>query len=205
MTEIEGVAPAPRGKDSSGRFRFSLLAVCALVGGAIGGAGGFAVASAPWHHRHGLEGLQFGLVRALDSVGATSAQESKIHDIVATAAVGMERDTGAWRDARKRMLDLLRAPSIDQAAVERLRAEQVVALDERSKAVLGAVVEAAEQLNPEQRAKLVDRLQAMMDHHGAMRKGEQGWDRSGPFGHDPDPIDGAPGRGNEPDRGADKG
>ena len=61
------------------------------------------------------------------------------------------------------MLDLLRAPTIDRSAVEKLRADHMANLDGKSKKVVGALVDAMDLLTPEQRGKLADRVEAMAE------------------------------------------
>ena len=60
------------------------------------------------------------------------------------------------------MAALRGAPTIDKAAVEALRAKRIAEVDEASKKAVAAVIEAAEVLTPEQRAKLVE---DMKDRH----------------------------------------
>lgn len=177
---------------SGGRRRSFWLAGAVAAGMAIG-AGGLAVAAtvpvnALWHHGLSLEKMQRFMVVALDSVGATTAQEGKIHDILAAnfANIG---DHAKDHDAlRQRVLDLLRGPTIDRAAVEALRVEQITALDARSKQIVGAVLDAAEQLTPEQRAKLADKAEQIAQHGpmGALWGGPHG----GMKGRWREPMDG---------------
>ena len=82
----------------------------------------------------------------------------------------------------------MRAPTIDRAAVEKLRADQIAAFDAKSKKVVGAALDAAGQLTPEQRAKLVQQAEDRMDH-----RGWGGWRHGGPEdGHGGRAPDGAP-------------
>ena len=60
-------------------------------------------------------------------IGATSDQEAKIHDIIATNFDALAPSPGDRMEMRKAALDLLRAPTIDRAAVEKLRADYVTA------------------------------------------------------------------------------
>ena len=55
---------------------------------------------------------------------------------------------------RKQALDLLAAPTIDRAAVERLRVDAVAMFDAKSKAVVAGMLDIADQLTPAQRAQL---------------------------------------------------
>lgn len=184
---------APRAPARARRLRLPLLAACLLVGG----TGGYALAAAPWaggwHRGFGLERAQAMVLRGLDEVGATAAQEARIHDIVASAAADAGRDAADWRTARTRMLDLLRAPAVDRAAVEHLRAEQVARLDERSKRLVGALLDAADQLTPDQRTRLADRVEAAMARHRQMENRRDGLDGGRPDGQAP--ADGPPDRG----------
>lgn len=181
-----------------------------LLGGMIVGAGGFALAQgAPgpfgWHHGPHLERIQQHILHALDGVGATTAQETKIHDIVAAAFADMDHDQADMGTMRQQVAALLRAPTIDRAAVEKLRAEQVARFDAKSKAVVGAVLDSAEQLTPDQRMKLVERAEAMMQHGPMGGRWERGRDGGWMDGHRPHPMDGDQGPDNGPGRGPDDG
>ena len=48
------------------------------------------------------------------------------------------------------------APTIDHAAIERLRAEQIVLAETASKRITQALTDAVDVLNPEQRRKVAD-------------------------------------------------
>lgn len=206
MTGTELQAPtASADSKPRGRLRTSIVVVAALVGGGIGGTGGFALAAGPWqggwHHGDRLERMQRMVHRALDSVGATTVQEDKAHDIIA-ANFADTKDVGEERQAmRKQMLELLRAPTIDRTAIEKLRGEQVAAFDAHSKKTVGAILDVADQLTPDQRAKLADRFEMMAQH----RRGMEGpW--GGPHGRERHgPNDDGPDRNGGPDGGPDKG
>ena len=62
---------------------------------------------------------------ALDGVGASSEQEAKIHDIVAARFAELGPDPEARSAMRKQALDLLGQPTIDRAAVEKMRLDAV--------------------------------------------------------------------------------
>ena len=71
--------------------------------------------------------------------------------------------------AGKQALAITSAPTIDRAAMERLRAEQVALADSVSKRITQAFADAAEVLTPEQRQKVAGRLTERMEHR------ERGW------------------------------
>ena len=60
--------------------------------------------------------------------------------------------------ARRQARELLTATTIDRAAIEKLRADQIALADSVSKRVTQALGDAAEVLSPEQRRKLSDRI-----------------------------------------------
>jgi Spy/CpxP family protein refolding chaperone len=62
------------------------------------------------------------------------------------------------RDARAAARDLLLQTTIDRAAIEKFRTEQLALADAFSKRVAQAIGDMAEVLTPEQRHKLADRL-----------------------------------------------
>jgi protein CpxP len=104
--------------------------------------------------------------RALDRVDATTEQREKVSGIFKGAfndltALGIK----PW-ETREKVLTLMRADTVDPAAFEALRAEQISMADTASKRVVQAMTEAAQVLTPEQRRELADR-----------------WERHGPHGH----------------------
>ncbi len=150
-------------------WRRSLFIVGLLAGGMATGAAGLAIAAtAPghfgWSHGPRLAIVQHVVLSALDSVGATAAQEARVHDIIATTVTQMGDEADEHAALRKQVIELLRAPTVDRAAIEKLRADQVAKVDAMSKTIVGSLLEAADQLTPEQRVKLADRAEEMMQH-----------------------------------------
>ena len=71
------------------------------------------------------------------------------------------------QSARQRGRELLTQPTVDRAAIEALRAEQMALADAASKRFAQALGDAAEVLTPEQRRKLDDALERMARSAGA--------------------------------------
>ena len=202
-----GSRQARQGGTNVRGWRRPLLMAGILAGGIAVGAGGLAMAAAMpghagWGHGPRLELIQQFVVRQLDSVGATTAQEAKVHDIIAAAFTDMGQNP-MQRDAlRKQALDLLRAPAVDRAAAEKLRADQVAGLDALSKRMVGALLDVADQLTPAQRAALADRAESMAQRGPG--GGPMGWQGNAPgdgeHGRDPG-SDRNPGPDRNPDPG----
>ena len=176
----------------------ALMFVGALAFGVAIGAGGFAVAAAGIDHLGWKQGARLAFVQhvvahALDTVGASAEQEAKAHDIIASKFAEVAPDPAQHEAMRKQALDLLGAPTLDRAAVEKLRADAVASFDAKSKSVVGGVLDIADLLTPPQRAQLAVQIEAMAQH-GPM--GPWGGMRRAPF------MDGRPGDG--PDSGPDK-
>ncbi|MDN2581965.1 Spy/CpxP family protein refolding chaperone [Aquibium sp. ELW1220] len=115
--------------------------------------------------RHG--GGMHGIGRVMDEIDATPEQEKKLFAIF-DGVRGEMRDTMIdFRSTRGEVLDILGAATIDRDAVEKLRAQRVAAMDAASKTITAALVEAAEVLTPEQRAKLA----AFIEERGEGRRG----------------------------------
>jgi len=89
---------------------------------------------------------------------ASADQQAKLQQIV-KAAVG---DIAPMREkvlaARQQARALLTAPTVDRAAIEKLRAEQIATMDAFSKRAAQALGDAADVLTPEQRKKLDELL-----------------------------------------------
>ncbi len=94
---------------------------------------------------------------ALSSVGATSEQKLKITEIAQAAM----NDLRPLRDRRYTMglklAILLKADTVDRAAIEKLRADEFTVFEAGSKRAAQAIADAAEVLTPQQRQQLVQR------------------------------------------------
>jgi Spy/CpxP family protein refolding chaperone len=109
----------------------------------------------PGNHRpHPDQNLDQRIDAVLMRVSATADQKAKIHGIADAAKADLAPLHAAMRDYHKQMRMLLSAPQIDTAAIETLRAQNVQTMDKMSQRVTKALVDAANILTPEQRAKL---------------------------------------------------
>lgn len=143
--------------------------------GAMGGRGG-------WHQREGghsmnPERMQARLERGVGymvwQIGGTTEQRDKI---VAIAKSAMTEVTGLRKqraEMRAQGLALLKAPSVDRTAIEKLRADGMALAETASKRMSQAMADAAEVLTPEQRVKLAEKMEARgKGHRGEGRRGE---------------------------------
>jgi periplasmic protein CpxP/Spy len=103
-------------------------------------------------------------------VDATPEQESKLAAIAKSAADDLLPLRKQGRDIRKQAVALLAAPTVDRAAIEQFRTQQLQLVDTATKRLTQALADAAEVLTPEQRQALAERFARM---HGR-RHG--GWD-----------------------------
>jgi Spy/CpxP family protein refolding chaperone len=173
----------------------ALTLVGVLVGGVALGAGGYAATTSSngvgWREGMHLAFAQRAVSRALDGVGASAAQEAKIHDIVAARFAELGPNPEEHAAMYKQALDLLVAPTIDRAAVEKMRLDAVAEFDGKSKTVVAGLLDIADQLTPEQRTKLAAQIEAMSQHgpmggprghwgHGPMMGGPEGDPGGGP-------------------------
>jgi periplasmic protein CpxP/Spy len=169
MTDIDNVPLRPepplresRQKNGPSAWPRTFAMVGVLACGVALGAGGLAAAAGMnpmgWNQGARLAFLQGAIVHALDSVGASSDQEAKIHDIVAAKFLELAPKPEDHEALRKQALALLAAPTIDRVAVERLRADAVAIFDAKSKAIVGGLLDVADQLTPEQRSRLAAEL-----------------------------------------------
>jgi len=195
MTDIKdtqnqsaSVAPAPRARS---RWRGALIA----GGVALALAGGVGVAvSQPgsWggHHggHHGARGgehghgsmwrggdpaqrIERGVERMLGRVDATDEQKRKVTEILKGAAKELQAMRSGARGMRGEVASLLKAETIDRAAMEKLRADRIASADAASKRMTQAIADAAEVLTPKQRAELAERMERMGFGRGGGRRG----------------------------------
>ena len=104
------------------------------------------------HHGGGFGGR--GLERMLDAIDATDEQADKLWEIAGQVQSQMWPMGREFHQTREDLTELLTAETVDAEAVEALRSERIAAIDEMSKTMTAALVEAADVLTPEQRAEL---------------------------------------------------
>ena len=99
---------------------------------------------------------------ALDDVAATPDQKQKVAQIAKDAAHDLMPLRSQHHAARGRGVELLSQPTIDRAAIEQLRVEELQLGETASKRFAQAIADAAEVLTPEQRVKLAARWKKRM-------------------------------------------
>jgi len=102
---------------------------------------------------------------------ATAEQQDKLRSIAKAAVKDLLPMREKARGARDRAKGLLTQPSIDRAAIEAFRVEQMALADAASKRFAQALGEASEVLTPEQRQKIQDHLEWRRSHWHGWRRG----------------------------------
>ena len=137
-------------------FRFGRVLFVVAIAAAAGFAGGYAGKS----FAHGPFGQRRGISTALDpaqmdervermvrhfAVEVDASREQK--DKLTAVAKGLARDMaplrGKMKAERTQGIELMAAPSLDRAAIEKLRAEQITLADSSSKRITQALADAA--------------------------------------------------------------
>jgi protein CpxP len=171
--------PRCRGRGRGRRFLFLTLVVLvagftgALVSKAMSSGYGFG----PPHWRGGLMGEAFDPARAEEradrmvkhfaiEIDATAEQQEKLRTVMKATVKDLLPLREQAQFARRQVRILLTQPTIDRAAIEKFRADQLALADTFSKRVTQAVADAAEVLTPEQRRKVDERLEALRAHRG---------------------------------------
>ena len=109
-----------------------------------------------------------GVKHMLDDVQANDEQKVKATAIVKASVAKGAPLADKLRGNHVQMRKLMSAATIDKAAIESLRAEQIKLADEASKLMTQTMEEVAEVLTPEQRAKLAEKMEK---RHGWMHHG----------------------------------
>jgi Spy/CpxP family protein refolding chaperone len=188
--ENQNLTPQPAGGGHCGRgsrhgFRFGKLLFVVAVAAAAGFAGSYASKSfgmGPFGHHAAMGGpmgaaadpakmdehVERMVKHFAVETDATPEQREKLGTIAKDLARDMAPLREKLRTARTQGMALLAAPTIDRAAIEKLRAEQITLADASSKRMTQALADAGEVLNPEQRKKLAERMQKMGERRGGM-------------------------------------
>lgn len=165
-------------------WRRFLLA--ALVGGLTAGAGAHAFAhGGPFGGMGGPRGWGMGagetdpaamqrraegMVRMwLADVDVSEAQQKRIAEIMSTTMRELAPLREKHREGRQQAIAALAKPQVDRNALEAIRAQQLALADQMSRRMTQSMVEVAEVLTPEQRAKVAERMQAR--HERFARRG----------------------------------
>jgi len=171
--------PTPQ-PNNAPRRPWRRIAIATLIAGAVAGLGFKAYAhGGPWGGGCGARGWHAGygagamdpeamkkradaMVRwMLADVNATEDQQQKIAAIVSATMTELAPLRQKHFEARKQAAELLAKPTVDRAALETLRAQDIATADQVSKRMTQSIVDAAEVLTPEQRAQLAERMQRM--------------------------------------------
>jgi periplasmic protein CpxP/Spy len=91
-------------------------------------------------------------------IDATTEQQDKLRAVVRDAIKDLLPMREKVQSSRATARELLTQQTIDRAAIEKFRADQITAYDAASKRLVQAVADAAEVLTPEQRRKISDML-----------------------------------------------
>jgi len=181
MTTDSTPLPTPKPTAASGDAprsrlrRWGLLGVAAAAVATVGAAAfthrpafahGSGFGGRGWHGSMDPEALS----RRIDAmtgwvladIDATPEQKDRVASVIKGAANDLRPLRELHMQARKESLQLLAAPTIDRARLEKLRLDQMQLGETASRRMLQAMMDAAEVLNPEQRAKLVERWQQRM-------------------------------------------
>jgi periplasmic protein CpxP/Spy len=108
------------------------------------------------------------LTRMLDRVNATPEQRTQIQQVMQTQANQMRAQREAGRALRQQSMVLFAQPTVDAAAVEALRQQQLAMHDAASKRMTTAMLEISRILTPEQRKQMADYMaqrSEMMQRH----------------------------------------
>lgn len=170
------------------------LVVAASLAGALGHvlaapppAHDMAAHGGPGMHRGGPMGMQGGpmmsgrmLRHMLDEVKATDDQRKRVEAIAEAAAKDLRAQRDQGRTLREQSMALFTQPTVDAAAVEALRQQQLQQHDQATRRMSQAMLDIAAVLTPEQRQRLGERMKerrAMFERHHRERSGFEG--RSG--------------------------
>ncbi|HWU65081.1 MAG TPA: Spy/CpxP family protein refolding chaperone [Ensifer sp.] len=167
--------------------RRSTIAGIAIVAVTAAGIGAFAIAkdgpdgfSPPGmemagmgmggHHGGMMDKVKGGFMehrlgKMLDKVDATDEQKQKIKAIFDKAREDVQATRGEPGQMRDQMKALFDKPTIDRDAVEAMRKARVQKMDDASKIMTTAMVDAAEVLTPDQRAKLAKEMDEKSHGH----------------------------------------
>jgi len=161
------------------RFLRRAAIATALAGlAAVIGVKAIAHAGGPWRwHRAGFMGASLDPTKVdehLDrmlkhlyvEIDATDAQKQQLAPIVKSAARDLLPVRAKIHDARRQALDLLSRDTVDRAALEALRADQLRLIEQASMRLTQTLADMADVLTPAQRKQMAERIGRWQGHRG---------------------------------------
>jgi Spy/CpxP family protein refolding chaperone len=139
---------------AAGAFAFHRIA---HAGGPGCGPGRFMQSHGPMDPETMGKFIDWRVSAMLSHVDASAEQKAKIGEIAKSAARELAPLREQHRAARDRAMALMVAPTIDRAALEKLRADELALAETLSKRAVQSLADAAEVLTPAQRQKLAQR------------------------------------------------
>ena len=114
-------------------------------------------------HRHGFQDLEAAREHAelaaewlLRSVDASEEQQARVREIVGASVGALAPLADQHRAHHQALVELLAQESIDRAALESLRAQELGLADQASRTLVASLADVAEALTPAQRAELLE-------------------------------------------------
>jgi Spy/CpxP family protein refolding chaperone len=104
-------------------------------------------------------------------IDASAEQQDKLRAIAKAAVKDLLPMREKAQAARERAHSLLTQPTVDRAAIEAFRTEQIARADEASRRIAKALGDAAEVLTPEQRRKIDEHVQWRRSHWRPWHRG----------------------------------
>jgi periplasmic protein CpxP/Spy len=104
--------------------------------------------------------------RFADRIDATQEQKAQLTEIVRGALDDLLPLRDQLHEARGEMRTLLTAETVDRAAIEDFRVEQIELADRASRRLAEALGDAAELLTPEQRTEIGSLMERFGERHG---------------------------------------
>jgi len=177
--------PADERPQPPRRLRRALF--IAFVAAAAGMTGAFASSAfsqgfgPPWHSRPfwgqtfdpaAIEDRADRMVRHLSiEVDATAEQQDRLRSIVRSAVRDLVPLREKAMNSRQRGRDLLTQSTVDRAAIESLRADQMALADQATRRISQAIADAASVLTVEQRRKIAEQIDTMRAYRRGWHRG----------------------------------
>jgi protein CpxP len=169
-TNLETQSLVDERTDRAPRRRFSRRMAGGLAVLLAGTALSFSVAQAHGFGGGGFGGggfMAFRMHKLLDKVGATEGQRGQIKAIWEGLRPQLKASHEQHAALRKQLTTAMTAPTIDPAAVEKLRQQSVQLVDKASTIISRGMVETARVLTPEQRKQIAAELEKNDEHRRA--------------------------------------